>query len=672
MNGRSTGGRWLRPTRVSVQAFCLASASLVWTVLGWLSPAAGAVNRRTRFAHLAAQGGLAIVAAVTISGLGSGFLQHHLAPSGWQWVVWLTVTAATLLQLWDARGRRGWFELYATGLCAAGLLVQWLSPDAVRQGFNLALGLAAYALLASVFAKYLTPDLLASPMRNEDQTRFRLPEWFLTTQTALAAIATALGFWITLSGQFDTLWRRLAGPAAMAGVVVAIGLASSDADSVWRRGLRGFALTLGALVMASLALACVPAEAEALWLQRWAALMIAASAAMPVYAFGLRKWFGAESSWTVAGRRCLPFLSAAAALALSATLVLEITHFKRPDGTLGAPLAVAAVVGVALSLAGMLLMSLRFALSAKSDPLRLSDSGRQVYVYGAELIAALIWLHLYLCIPKLFQIGILEKWWTLIVMLIAFAGAGLAELFHRRGMPILSRPLERSAAVLPLLPVIFSLPILSSTLPRLIVALRIQYWSMLFLVSVFYAFLGYARRSLAYSVLAIVAGVSGFWTLLLAHDIPFIAYPHIWLIPVGLVALVAEFINHDRLAPAQQAAIRYTALSLIYVSATADMFLDGLAKSMPGGALLLMALAIAGSLAGMLLRVRSFLSLGVAFLCLDLITMIKYAAVDLQHTWVLWAAGIATGAGILTLFAFFEKRRNSMLSAIEHFKSWER
>jgi energy-coupling factor transporter ATP-binding protein EcfA2 len=79
---------------------------------------------------------------------------------------------------------------------------------------------------------------------------------------------------------------------------------------------------------------------------------------------------------------------------------------------------------------------------------------------------------------------------------------------------------------------------------------------------------------------------------------------------------------------------------------------------------------LAGVLAGMLLRVRAYLFLGVSFLFLVVFARIWHAAVDHHQPWVWWASGICLGAAILALFAVFEKRRNDVLRAIEQIKTW--
>jgi len=87
--------------------------------------------------------------------------------------------------------------------------------------------------------------------------------------------------------------------------------------------------------------------------------------------------------------------------------------------------------------------------------------------------------------------------------------------------------------------------------------------------------------------------------------------------------------------------------------------------------LVLAALSIAGVFAGILLRVRAFLYLGTVFLVVALFTMIWYAAVELERTWIWWVCGIVTGVLIIALFGLFEKKRDEMLRMVEKLKQWE-
>ncbi|HEY7423100.1 MAG TPA: hypothetical protein VH682_02550 [Gemmataceae bacterium] len=171
-------------------------------------------------------------------------------------------------------------------------------------------------------------------------------------------------------------------------------------------------------------------------------------------------------------------------------------------------------------------------------------------------------------------------------------------------------------------------------------------------------------------MLAALADNFALWSLLTHQGIAFLLHPQCWLIPPALIVLAAEHANRDRLHPELSAGLRYLAISMIYVSSTADLFIAGLGNSvvLP---VVLAVLSPAGVLLGILFRVRAFLFLGISFLFLDVFTMIWYAAVNRYQTWAWWVSGIVLGAAILTLFAVFEKRRNDVLHLLEEIKHWD-
>ncbi len=257
----------------------------------------------------------------------------------------------------------------------------------------------------------------------------------------------------------------------------------------------------------------------------------------------------------------------------------------------------------------------------------------------------------------------------LIVMVIAFCGAGLSVLFQRRRMPILSDPLERTALLLPIIPPMGSLFIknyanaglwfLGNSGPA--------FW---LLMGVFYGVMAVRKHSLRLAALGILTGNLGLWVLWNRCGWGFLDHPQLWLIPLALAALVAEHLDRRRLNESQQLAIRYLALGVIYVSSTTE-FWRGIGQSavLP---LVTILLAVLGVLAGILLRVRSFLYLGVTFLVVVIGRMIVYAAFEQRHIWVFWASCIVLGTAILALFAVFEKRRNDVLATVERFKQWKR
>jgi len=165
------------------------------------------------------------------------------------------------------------------------------------------------------------------------------------------------------------------------------------------------------------------------------------------------------------------------------------------------------------------------------------------------------------------------------------------------------------------------------------------------------------------------AGVVGLWVLWHQLGLGFLQHPQLWLIPVGLIILVAEYLNSDRLSGTQSTGLRYLALSLIYVSSSTE-FLRELGQSLwlP---LVLIGLSVLGVLVGIVLRIRSFIYLGVTFLAMVIVTLICYAGTQ-DHMWVVWTFCIILGAAIIALFAVFEKRRTDILAAVGKFRQWER
>ena len=100
------------------------------------------------------------------------------------------------------------------------------------------------------------------------------------------------------------------------------------------------------------------------------------------------------------------------------------------------------------------------------------------------------------------------------------------------------------------------------------------------------------------------------------------------------------------------------------------MFLNGV-RQCPYLVYILGAISIAGVMAGIIFRIRSFLFLGTAFLVLTLITIIWHASVDLHQTWLIWVSGIALGVSIILLFALFEKKRGEVHAVIDGLREWQ-
>jgi hypothetical protein len=669
-----------------VQALCFALASGFWTALDLvLSRKQAAWNLHGSslpFAHLGAMAATAILALTAVSALtwilaGQGGFAFGVLP----WIALAATVAALLLCLWDATARFTPAGFYTAGLVGIGLALlqpQWPARDLLWAATP---ALAGYIVLCAGMGWGWTRSTdLRRTLHLPSGSATWLPPWFVASQVAGASLVLGLSLWLTLD--FPDFLHRLVGPLAVA-VLVPAGVWMASRVSPWQNGLRAATLAVGAVTIAEAGWALLdPAGHGAtwLWLHRNVLLMVALALMTLLYGVILARRVGLSMDWADACRQTGPVLGVLASALVPVILVQEavlydghktlvtlvgnMLHRQVPEewragGPLTAtPMEPAAIVVVALALAALMVAGLSFAVIPGKDPFGVSERGRMMYVYGAEVLLVLMFVHWRITVPALFRQGIFIRYWPFILMAIAFGGAGLSEYFHRRGLRVLAVPLERTGVFLPMLPVLafWVLP------PG-------NYALLWFTAGLLYAFVSVTRRSFTFAVLAALAANMGLWVLLHHFEVRFLQHPQAWLIPIAVIALVAEHWNRDQLAAAQSAGLRYLALSVIYVSSTADMFI-GMGQSivLP---LVLAVLSILGVLAGMVLQVRAFLFLGVTFLFVVVISMIWHVGINRNQTWILWASGIVLGVGLLILFGIFEKRRNEVIRLVEELKQWD-
>src|SRR5262249_50440579 len=116
------------------------------------------------------------------------------------------------------------------------------------------------------------------------------------------------------------------------------------------------------------------------------------------------------------------------------------------------PLAGWAIAAGAAALLGLVAAGIAFAVVPALDALELPERRRSGYVYGAQVLLAVLFVHVKLPAPWL--LGAAGQYWRLIVMAIAFAGVGLSEVFRWRKLQVLAEPLQRTGIFLPLLPLL--------------------------------------------------------------------------------------------------------------------------------------------------------------------------------------------------------------------------
>jgi hypothetical protein len=221
--------------------------------------------------------------------------------------------------------------------------------------------------------------------------------------------------------------------------------------------------------------------------------------------------------------------------------------------------------------------------------------------------------------------------------------------------------MHQTGLFLPLLP----------TLGFYLLPSRVDVSLLLLSVAILYGVMSLSRRSTLYALLAGLAANLSLWTELnRIAGAGFLDHPQFWLIPFGLLILAAGESNRRRLGVDNLRLLRYVALSIIYLSSTADIFLNGVERA-PWLPLVLAILSIAGVLAGVSFRIRPLLFLGVWFLGIAVLTMIYYASRSLQWTWIWYVAGIVLGGMIILVFALFEKKRTHVLAMVDALKKWD-
>lgn len=578
----------------------------------------------------------------------------------------IALLAAVLARYWDPRRRPFIGSLYLVGGLAPAMLLDALNITDPSQWLWAATLFASAYALASSYAWSRRGELaglavpLRMPLSTEPQSDpaasgdpLALGQAWLTVGTGLIAVgATVSVAWIECT--YAAWTERNTAAYALLGLAVAWALLSRGR---LRSPLQYTALVYGVLFAVGWGLSWLPPDAAGALLNRTIVAVVALAVMIPLYGLGLVKIAPRDNDWTRAGQRLATGLVLVGAVAVTFVIGCEVWYYLTDEHV---PIGWPARTAVALALAGLALAALAAAVVPGRDPLGLSDRGKTSYVYAAEIIAAMAFIHVRVTMPWLFS-GFFTRMWPLIAMGIAFLGVGFSEYCRRRKQPVLSQPLERSAALIPLLPL----------LGFWVVPSEANYALVLLTVGALYAVLAVLRKSLLFSILAVLAANASLWRLLYTQEgLSLTEHPQLWLIPPAICVLIASYLNRQRLNSQQTTAVRYLSAIVIYAASTADIFLNGVAEApwLPG---VLAGLSLLGIFAGIVLRVRAFLFLGTTFLVVSLLTVIWYAAVELDRTWIWWVSGIVTGVLIIALFGLFEKKRDEVLRIVENLKQWE-
>jgi hypothetical protein len=570
----------------------------------------------------------------------------------------LGLGALVLALLWDRRARVAIPAAYVWGgiawLLAIGLASLRL-PEFEHRFVAIAAAVALHVALAGQVWSYgANLSAIGARLGISDPIGglSRTAVWLPVVSVLLAGLVVIADLAFVLTVRVDYLRTAAAlGPAICAWGILCLA-----------QERRQSAFQLAALLMAGLSAVYLgwaqiaPDHTAAIWMTRVFRLVMVLAALTFAYGLVLPRWILTSGSWNAATRKAGYITASAAIAAFVATLALEVALFRPGVNTLA--VNDVQVIAVAVVLLFLIAGLVSLALLPGRDPLMLSETNRQAYVYAAQVIASLLFAHLYVCRPLWFD-GVLRPYWPFVVMGLAFLGVGCGELFHRWKIRVLAEPLERTGALLPILPVI-----------GMWVVGRTDEAQILLVVGLLYLALSFTRKNWMAMVAAAVAGNGALWALLVDFEFNFAGHPQFWLIPPAVSVLLAAQVNRHRLQPEVLTAIRYASTVVIYVSSTSEIFLRGIGDSL-WPPMVLLVLAVAGSLAGIALRVRAFLFLGTAFSVLALVAMVAHAARAIEHVWPWWVFGISVGIAILVLFGVFEKKRTEVLLLIGRLKQWE-
>ena len=386
------------------------------------------------------------------------------------------------------------------------------------------------------------------------------------------------------------------------------------------------------------------------------ALLVLAGA-MFIYGGIVSRWVREGDRWLKSLREMSIANCGMALVCLGLVVGFEYERFV-PDVGCGTPLSDA--IAVTFVVLGMIVGLVVIAVRPENDPFALSLEGRKGYVYTAQLVTAMLFLHMFFSMPFLFRIGT-KDYWPYIAMVACFGGVALAQFLQQRNLQVLGEPIFNLAVILPLAVAVCIWGVSNKADAALV----------MLMIGMAYLTVSYLYSSILSGAAGIVFGNLALWLFYGKLDgFDFLDHPQLWLIPPALSTLVAAQISRSAFSAGQLALVRYVCVTVIYLSSTSEIFINGLgAKLWPPMVLAL--LSVGGILAGMMLQVRAFLYLGSVFLLMAMVSMVSHAHQRLEHVWPWWAFGIGMGVAILVMFGLFEKRKNDLKHVVGALKQWE-
>jgi hypothetical protein len=277
----------------------------------------------------------------------------------------------------------------------------------------------------------------------------------------------------------------------------------------------------------------------------------------------------------------------------------------------------------------------------------------ETLVYAAELALAGTFAFVRLTVPQWFSTQLFREFWPVIVVGISFVAFGLSYALQRLKLAIYVRPLYYMSILLTLIPLVGTW----------FVGIEISIGTLVG-TGVFYSMLAVVRRQRRDGYIAVTLFNLALQVSLIWQGLRFSVHPQLFITPIGLTLLGIAHLNRHEFSPQAVRSLRSFAAIIIYVSSTTELY-----TARGAAPIILAALCLLGILSGMALRIRLFLYLGTAFLLLDILVQIYRAGQT--NSWIWWISGISFGLAILVIFAWFERKREQVLSLLDSLKEWD-
>jgi hypothetical protein len=262
-------------------------------------------------------------------------------------------------------------------------------------------------------------------------------------------------------------------------------------------------------------------------------------------------------------------------------------------------------------------------------------------------------------------------------MVLAFVSVGFTQWAFRRGDRVLADTMKRTAMFLPMVPVVgfwlsgsyatfFESQEWSWTFYRG----ATSYQGLLLVGAIYYGVVSVIWKNGFPRVATVVLANVGLWVMLTqTPGWHFVSHPQAWLIPPAVCVLFIAYLQRNELDAKVGSSIRYASTLVIYLSSTADMLMGEIGTSL-WGPIVLIAVALAGTLAGVAMRVKPFLYLGTIFTFLGVVSMVWHAGQAIDAVWPWWVFGITTGLILLTILAGIEKHRDQLQRWSDRLATW--